>query len=134
MDPDQKIPGVGTGLIVRAGDRVLLMRRSTSHGFGKWAAPGGFLEFGETPEDCAIRELEEETRLVVDSVRFLTFTNDRFEDSGKHDVTLWFETEHGERALEPTEEASELRWFGVHELPDPLFLPLSNLLKKHPLT
>jgi 8-oxo-dGTP diphosphatase len=109
------------------------MRRSTSHGRGTWAAPGGFLEFGESPEDCAIRELKEETRLVVDEVRFITFTNDRFEDSGKHDITLWFETEHEAEELEPTEEASEVRWFRIDQMPHPLFLPLSNLLKKNPL-
>lgn len=133
MDPDQKVPGVGTGVVVRAGDRVMLMRRATPHGFGKWAAPGGYLEFGESPEDCALRELKEETRLVVDRVRFITFTNDVFEDSGKHDVTLWFETEHDITDLDSTDEASEIRWFRVDGLPEPLFLPLANLLKKHPL-
>lgn len=133
MDPDQKIPGVGTGIIVRSENRILLMRRSTSHGHGKWAAPGGYLEFGESPEDCAVRELEEETRLVVDGAQFLTFTNDVFQDSGKHDITLWFETEHEEQELGPTDEASEVRWFGLDELPEPRFLPLDNLLQKHPL-
>lgn len=133
MDLDRKVPMVGTGVLVRWDDRLLLMKRSTSHGRGMWAAPGGFLEFGESPEECAMRELKEETRLVVEQVRFLTFTNDRFEDSGKHDVTLWFETAHEPVDLEPTDEASEIRWYRVSELPDPLFLPLANLLQKHRL-
>lgn len=133
MDFDRKVPGIGAGLLVRNGARLLLLRRSTSHGFGTWGAPGGFLELGETPEDCAIRECEEETRLVVGGVRFLTFTNDIFADSGKHDVTLWFETEHEAGELAPTDEASEIMWFSIDDLPEPLFLPLSNLLKKHSL-
>lgn len=133
MDFDQKVPGVGSGVIVRSDKGILLLRRSTSHGHGTWGAPGGFLELGESPEDCAVRELEEETRLVVDGVRFITFTNDVFEDSGKHDITLWFETRHEAVELEGTEEASEIRWFHLDDLPDPLFLPFANLLRKHTL-
>lgn len=51
--------------------------------------PGGHLEFGETFEQCAEREVREETGLNIDSVRFLTATNSIFEETGKHYVTIF---------------------------------------------
>ena len=51
--------------------------------------PGGHLEFGESFENCATREILEETGLTVQNVRFLTATNDVMEDEGKHYVTIF---------------------------------------------
>lgn len=65
-----------------------LTRRSSA---GAIQLPGGHLEFGETPEACAVREVLEETGLEISEadVRFVTATNDIFEAEGKHYVTLF---------------------------------------------
>ncbi|KAK5446603.1 hypothetical protein LTS15_009535 [Exophiala xenobiotica] len=74
-----------------SGWKLLLGQRLGSHGSGTWALPGGHLEMGEEFEDCAAREILEETGLVVEKVAFLTATNDVLHqrDSGKHYVTIW---------------------------------------------
>lgn len=54
----------------------LLGIRLNSHGSGTQALPGGHLEFGETFEECAIREVLEETGLQITKPKFLTATND----------------------------------------------------------
>ncbi|KAE8440313.1 hypothetical protein EG329_009101 [Mollisiaceae sp. DMI_Dod_QoI] len=69
--------------------RFLIGQRINAHGAGTWALPGGHLEFGETPEGCAARELEEETGLRVKNVRFLTATNDIMTADNKHYVTMF---------------------------------------------
>ncbi len=43
-------PRVGVGIIIRKGDRVLLLRRKNVHGGGSWSTPGGHLDFSESPE------------------------------------------------------------------------------------
>ena len=62
----------------RTGCRAVILREGKillSHetGTGWWLVPGGGLEPGETPEECCIREVEEETGLLVKPLRrFLT--------------------------------------------------------------
>jgi 8-oxo-dGTP diphosphatase len=77
-----KTPSVGVGTIITKGERVLLLRRKYVHGAGSWSTPGGHLEFGESPEECAIREAKEETGVDITDVKFRAITNDVFEENG----------------------------------------------------
>lgn len=115
------------GVLVRRGGDVLLMLRARSHGAGTWSPPGGKLDFGEAPADCARREVREETGVVIREPRFLGCTNDVFDHA--HWLTLWFEADGaGEARRESPEEAAEVRWFPERALPEPLFPPYARLL------
>ncbi len=123
-------PKVGVGVIITRGGTVLLLRRKYVHGAGSWSTPGGHLDFGEQPEDCAIRETQEETGLVIDKVRFRAITNDVFQEEHKHYITIWMHAEYngGEPVLNDASEMSEIGWFDWDALPQPLFLPFQHLL------
>lgn len=123
-------PRVGVGVVVRRAGEVLLVRRRNVHGDGTWSTPGGHLDFGESPADCACREAREETGVRVAPPRFLGATNDVFAVEGRHYVTLWFEAELAEGEAKPlaAHELSDARWFPEGELPEPLFPPLRRLL------
>lgn len=54
-----------TLIYILKGDEVLLINKLQGHGAGKVNVPGGHIEVGETPEECAIREAFEEVRVVV---------------------------------------------------------------------
>jgi len=125
-------PRVGVGVIIVQESLILLGRRKGSHGAGTWALPGGHLEFGESVEDCARRELAEETGLRLKLVMPGPYTNDVMPADGKHYVTVYVQArvEPGEpRTLEP-EKCEGWAWFKWSELPENLFLPLRNLLKQ----
>ncbi|MBQ4863009.1 NUDIX domain-containing protein [Pseudoalteromonas sp. MMG013] len=124
---------VGVGVIIVREGKILLGKRIGAHGAQTWATPGGHLDFTETPEQCAAREAYEETGLVLGAVKKLGFTNDIFKLENKHYVTLFMlgESEQGEaHIMEPT-KCLRWQWFDIDTLPEPLFLPLVNLLKEH---
>lgn len=127
---DKKRPLVGVSILVRNGDRIILVKRQNVHGAGTWAAPGGHLEFGETLEHRAVTEVKEETDVDITDVKFRVITNDVFEAEQKHYITIWMESKYvsGEPKVSAPYEESEVGWFTWDALPEPLFLPLQHLL------
>jgi 8-oxo-dGTP diphosphatase len=122
---------VGVSVLVKKGDRILLEKRQHTHGAGTWGPPSGHIDFGETPEQTAIRETQEETEVSISDVKFRVITNDVFEAEQKHYITIWFEAKYvsGEPRVSAPEEESEVGWFTWGALPQPLFLPLQHLLE-----
>ena len=125
-------PQVGTAMIITKANKVLLMKRKGPHGTGTWSTPGGHLDFGEILEDCAAREAKEEVGVDMVDIRFRAVTNDIFEETGKHYVTIWLEgIPVGEPFIAAQGEVEEIGWFDWNALPQPLFLPLENLVKEN---
>lgn len=126
-------PKVGVAIIITNRDQVLLMKRKSLHGKGTWSTPGGHLDFGENPEQCAAREAKEEIGLDVVDIRFRAVTNDMFDETGKHYITIWMEGNSisTEPVIAAEDEVEEIGWFAWNSLPEPLFLPLENLLREN---
>lgn len=122
-------PRVGVGVIVMRGGRVLLGERRGAHGAGTWALPGGHLEFGETVEQCARREVDEETGLQLVDVQRGPWSSDVFVAEGRHYVTLFVlaACAVGEPAVREPDKCAGWQWFDWAALPAPLFLPLQTL-------
>ncbi|KAL8998768.1 MAG: hypothetical protein Q9169_002218 [Polycauliona sp. 2 TL-2023] len=118
---DPKV-GVGVGVFILESSSqassesptFLIGKRINAHGAGTWATPGGHLEFGETPEACAAREVLEETGLIVTNIRFLTATNDFMPADGKHYITLFMvcvrENERGEPQIRERNKCEAWEW------------------------
>ncbi len=123
------LPRVGVGALVVRDARILLGRRLGAHGADSWAPPGGHLEFGESIEQCAARELREEAGLVANTVALGPYVNTVFSAESLHYVTLFTimrDAEGTPQVLEP-HKCAEWRWFAWSELPEPLFQPLATL-------
>jgi 8-oxo-dGTP diphosphatase len=127
-----KLPKVGVGVIVIKENRVLLGKRRSEHGYGTWSFPGGHLEFYEDVEDCARREVMEETGISIRNLRRCAYTNDIFLKEGKHYVTLYVISEYdsGELKVMEPDKCEKWEWFEWSNLPEPLFLPVKNLIKQ----
>lgn len=122
--------GVGVGVILVRDGRVLLGLRAGAHGASTWALPGGHLEFGESPEDCAVRETLEETGLAVTPTRHAGFTSTVFAAEGRHSLTVFIEADcptGTPEVREPT-KCERWAWFDWSALPLPLFAPLASLV------
>lgn len=119
--------GVGVGCLITRGDRLLFVR--SRHGY--WSPPGGKLQIGEAIEDCAAREVFEETGLRVRDLAFVALTNDIFPQSSRHDLTIWMRGEAEPDALAEIQDPTEitgLEWFPRYAFPTPLHLDITNLL------
>ena len=129
-------PKVGVGVILVKGNKVLLLQRKNAHGEGTWGFPGGHLELNEEFEDCVTREVEEETGMSVTNIRFAGLTNDVFTKENKHYITVFMlcDWKTGEAQIKEPENCSGISWHEWERLPQPLFLPIQNLLKQgyHP--
>jgi len=64
-------PLVGVGAVIVEAGRVLLVRRGTEPMKGHWSLPGGLLELGESLRDGVIREVREETGLIVEPIELI---------------------------------------------------------------
>ncbi len=127
MNSEKKRPLVGLGVIVRKGNALLYGLHIAKNGLREWSFPGGHLEFGETPETGSIREVEEETGLIVHSPKFVCLTNDVFRDperveaEQKHYVTLFYVVQYQSGSPIPEQGVFERwEWFGWGKHPLPL--------------
>ncbi|HDP73877.1 MAG TPA: NUDIX domain-containing protein [Candidatus Woesearchaeota archaeon] len=128
----QERPRTGVGVIVVKDRKVLLGKRKNAHGEGCWSFPGGHLELYEDVEECAAREVMEETGISIKNSRKAAFTNDIFEKEQKHYVTLFIVSDFasGEVFVKEPDKCEKWEWFHWDDLPEPLFIPIRNLLKQ----
>jgi ADP-ribose pyrophosphatase YjhB (NUDIX family) len=109
------VPAAGV-LMVNEG-RVLLVRRKYEPRVGDWCIPAGFMEAGETPEQTAIREVHEETGLIVQLTRlFGVYAG--FDDPRVRAVLILYTGVVTGGELAPGDDALEAGWFAQGALPD----------------
>lgn len=106
-------PRLVVGTLPVRGGRVFLARRSIEPGAGLWTYPGGFLEVGESAQEGARRETEEETRLRVEVGRLIG----AYSRPHAAVVTLIYEANVVGGEPLPGAETSEVRDFGPDEIP-----------------
>ena len=118
-------PSVTTDCVIFCFDKkdlnVLLIKRGVEPFKDAWAFPGGFLRMNESAEECALRELKEETNLTPGHIeQFYTFTDvDR--DPRERVITIAYFALIKKSEVTGGDDASDAQWFKVKDLPQLAF-------------
>lgn len=120
-------------VIFRPGQGILLIRRKNPP-LG-WALPGGFIDYGESAEQAAVREALEETGLRVQLTGLLGVYSDPGRDPRFHTLSVAYAARVEDKACPNAgDDASEARFFPVHALPDLAFdhrKIIADFVKQH---
>ncbi|MBR1808075.1 MAG: NUDIX hydrolase [Paludibacteraceae bacterium] len=105
------------------GWKVLLIRRGGEPYRGCWALPGGFMNMDETTEECARRELEEETTLRLDEPMLFVGLYDTVgrDPRGRVITATYMTTVESRLEVSGSDDASEARWWSMNDLPELAF-------------
>jgi mutator protein MutT len=111
---------VGIGAIIIQNGKILLEKRKNDPGRGKWSIPGGLVELGESVEQTVIREVQEETGLVVDAPELIDVVNQTtLDESGKvkyHFVIVDYVVKLKGGTAVAASDAAELEWVLLDEV------------------
>jgi 8-oxo-dGTP diphosphatase len=112
-------------IIIEVNDRIILIERKNPP-FG-WALPGGFVDYGESLEDAAVREAREETSLEISDLRLLGCYSDPGRDSRMHTIsTVYVGT--GAGTPRAADDAINLADFRLDSLPKKLCFDHARIL------
>lgn len=131
--------GIGVGVMIIKDGKILLGLRNSDpekadselHGEGTWTMPGGKIEFGEEPHETAVREVREETGMLIKPPRLISVSSEKVPDA--HFITLGFlckDFEGEPKVMEP-DEIVEWKWFPLNNLPSNIFEPSRNVLNNY---
>ena len=102
--------------------KVLLIQRGFDPYKGCWAFPGGFMNMDETADQCAIRELEEETGLKVSTVYQIgTYSKVNRDPRGRTITVAYIAIIDSPLEVQGRDDAAKAEWFPISDLPELAF-------------
>lgn len=104
------------GIIIRD-EQILLIQRKNDPFKGKWALPGGFVEYGESTEKAVTREVFEETGLKTKISELAGVYSDPNRDPRGHTITIAYILEILNGKFGAGDDASDVKFFKLNKLP-----------------
>ncbi len=121
------IPTVDIIIEIEPRGIVLIKRKNPPYG---WALPGGFVDYGESLEEAALREAKEETNLDVQLVKqFHTYSDPR-RDPRHHSISTVY-TAKARGTPQAKDDALEIGIFNESNLPDEIAFDHREILKDY---
>ena len=102
--------------------KVLLIERGSDPYKGCWAFPGGFMDMDETTDQCAIRELKEETGLDLTDVQPIgTYSKVDRDPRGRTITVAYMAVVNAPLEVKGQDDAAKAQWFPIDKLPELAF-------------
>jgi 8-oxo-dGTP diphosphatase len=123
-------PVPAAGVVIEEDGKILLVKRKFEPYKGDWCLPAGFMEYDESPEQCAIRESKEELGVDVELDGLFGVYSGK-DDPRTHAVLVmyWARITGGE--LKPGDDAEEIKLFAKDEVPSNIaFLAHRQIIKE----
>ena len=118
-------PAVTADCVVMTKDavpQVLLIERGADPYKGCWAFPGGFMNMDETTEQCAIRELEEETGIEVTDIKQIgAYSKVDRDPRGRTITVAYLALVSSPIPVTGQDDAAKAQWFPIDNLPSLAF-------------
>jgi 8-oxo-dGTP diphosphatase len=95
--------------------KIILIRRKNTPFQGSWALPGGFVEYGETVEKAILREVKEETGILIEISELVGVYSDPGRDPRGHTISVCFFTYKKDGELKADTDAQEVSSFTVDD-------------------
>jgi ADP-ribose pyrophosphatase YjhB (NUDIX family) len=124
-------PVPAAGVVIEKDNKILLVKRKYEPYKGDWSLPAGFMEYDESPEQCAIREIKEELNVDVELDGLFGVYSGK-DDPRTHAVLImyWAKIKGGE--LKPGDDAEEIEFFAKNEVPPNIaFLAHRQIIKEY---
>lgn len=139
-DDKPKKVGTGFGVMILNSERKLLLGRrhedpnkadSAFRVSDVWTMPGGKLEFGESFEEGAVREVLEETGMKLKNPKVMCINQDRNEHAHFITIGLFSEEFEGFPQIMEPDEITEWKWFDLNQLPENIYFPSEKVLENY---
>lgn len=139
MSEDKKKVGAGFGVVLEKDGKILMGLRhldpdkadSAFRSAGEWSLPGGKLDWGETFEEGAIREVKEETGIDIEDPEVISVHNCKNQHAHFMTVGLSAKKWTGEAKVMEPDEMIEWRWFDLKDLPHPRYFPSFMVIENY---
>ncbi len=124
----RRLPALAVDIIIFFDNKLILIKRGREPFKDSFAIPGGFVEYGETVENAAIRESKEETGLDITKLTLLGVYSKPDRDPRGHTVSIVF---HGIGSGTPKagDDAKELGLFDLNQIPKNLAFDHNKIIQ-----
>jgi 8-oxo-dGTP diphosphatase len=123
-------PVPAAGVVIEKEGKILLVKRKYEPYKGDWCLPAGFMEYGESPEQCAIRETKEELNVDVELEGLYGVYSGK-DDPRTHAVLVMYWAKIIGGDLKPGDDAEEIEFFAKDKVPSNIaFLAHRQIIKE----
>ncbi|NMC61296.1 MAG: NUDIX hydrolase [Candidatus Methanofastidiosa archaeon] len=126
----RRSPSLAVDIIILFGEKIVLIKRGNEPFKDFFALPGGFVEYGETIENAALREAKEETNLVLSNLILLGVYSEPNRDPRGHTVSVVFYAD-ASGVPKAGDDAKELFLFELDSIPKNLSFDHNKIIQDY---